>query len=58
MPQALFKSAMRLAGEEIQAIEELAETCQTSLTATTIRYTQCVPDPTAIILSTGPYYSS
>jgi hypothetical protein len=34
-------------------VESLAETCQTSLPATAIRYTECTHEPVAIIVSTG-----
>ncbi len=53
MPRSLFTDAMRRAGDGLAAIERLAELCQTSLTATAIRYTQCTRDPMAIVLSTG-----
>ncbi len=53
MPRSLFTDAMRRAGEGLAAIENLADLCQTSLTATAIRYTQCTRDSMAIVLSTG-----
>ncbi len=54
MPRPLFTDAMRRAGDGLAAIETLKDICQTSLTATAIRYTQCSPrDPMAIVLSTG-----
>lgn len=53
MPRTLFASAMRTAGDGLPAIEQLAEQCRTSLTATAIRYTRCTRDPVAIVLSTG-----
>ena len=53
MPRVLFTKAMRTAGEGLPAIETLAEQCRTSLTATSIRYTECTSDPVAVILSTG-----
>ena len=53
MPQKLFIPAMRRAGEGLAAIEYLASLCQTSLTATAIRFTQCSRDPVAIVVSTG-----
>ena len=53
MPQELFKNEMWSAGEGLNAIENLAETCRTSLTATAIRYTQCAQYPMAIIVSVG-----
>ena len=53
MPGSLFTDAMRRVGDGLAAIENLAGLCQTSLTATAIRYTQCTRDPMAMVLSTG-----
>jgi IrrE N-terminal-like domain len=53
MPGQLFRSAMRRAGEGLGAIVHLAGLCQTSLTATAIRFTECTSDPVAIVVSTG-----
>ncbi len=53
MPRSLFTDAMRRAGDGLAAIERLADLCQTSLTATAIRYTQCTRDPIAMVLSAG-----
>lgn len=53
MPRTLFTEAMRTAGDGLQAIEGLAGTCRTSLTATAIRYAQFSHDPMAIIVSTA-----
>ena len=53
MPRQMFSTALRRAGEGIVAIEHLAGICNTSLTATAIRYTQCTSDPVAIVVSTG-----
>jgi hypothetical protein len=53
MPRQMFSAALRRAGEGIVAIEHLAGICNTSLTATAIRYTQCTSDPVAIVVSTG-----
>jgi hypothetical protein len=53
MPRLLFMDAMRTAGDGLKAIEKLAGLCQTSLTATGIRYAQCSRDPMAVVLSTG-----
>ena len=53
MPRALFTSAMRTVGDGLPAIQRLAKQCQTSLTATAIRYARCTCDPVAIVLSTG-----
>ena len=53
MPRQMFSAALRRAGDGMVAIERLAGICKTSLTATAIRYTQCVSDPVAIVVSTG-----
>lgn len=53
MPKALFKTAMRKAGEGVAAIVKLADICDTSLPATAIRYTQLTGDPMAIVVSTA-----
>lgn len=53
MPRALFTSAMREAGDGLTAIQKLAKQCNTSLTATAIRYARCTREPVAIVVSTG-----
>ena len=53
MPRVLFKRAMIVAGDGLAAIERLAEKCNTSLTATAIRYARCTRTPVAVIVSTG-----
>lgn len=53
MPRHLFAPAVAQAGQGFAAIETLAQLCKTSLHATAIRYTQCSPDPVAIVVSTG-----
>lgn len=53
MPKALFKAAMKKAGEGAAGIVKLAAVCDTSLPATAIRYTQLTTDPMAIVVSTG-----
>lgn len=53
MPGDLFSAALRHAGEGLAAIEHLASLCQTSLTATAIRFTQCSCDPVAVVVSTA-----
>lgn len=53
MPQKLFTTALRSAGNGFAAVEQLGSLCKTSLTATAIRFTQCVCDPVAIVVSTG-----
>jgi len=53
MPEALFLSALRRAGEGLEAVERLAGVCETSLPATGIRYVECTREPVAVIVSTG-----
>ena len=53
MPDGLFRAAMRRVGDGFEAIEELAEKCVTSLTATAIRFAQSVEEPAAVVVSTG-----
>lgn len=52
MPKHLFKDAMPAVGDGLSAIEHLADRCQTSLTATSIRFAQLSDAPMAIVLST------
>ena len=53
MPKLLFVPAMRTAGKGFAAINHLKTLCQTSLTATAIRYAAFAEDPVAIIMSAG-----
>ena len=53
MPDGPFRAAMRRVGDGLEAIEELAGVCGTSLTATAIRFAQTVGEPAAVIVSTG-----
>jgi len=53
MPRHLFAPAIARVGQGFAAVESLANLCKTSLHATAIRYAQCSPDPTAIIVSMG-----
>jgi len=53
MPKGLFKAAIAQAGEGLEAIESLSETCVTSLTATSIRYASLTDDPVAVVCSAG-----
>lgn len=55
MPRHLFVPAMRTAGEGFSAIEQLAQTCETSLTSTAIRYATCADEPVAVVVSQGRY---
>jgi len=53
MPRQMFSAALRRTGDGLAAIEHLAGICKTSLTATAIRYAQCIRDPVAIVVSSG-----
>jgi len=53
MPRDLFKAAMNKAGVGLEAIEKLTGQCNTSLTATAIRYAKYTQDAVAVIMSTG-----
>lgn len=53
MPKILFSTALSQAGQGLAAIESLADTCKTSLTATGIRYALLTDDPVAVICSAG-----
>lgn len=55
MPEHLFLIAMRRVGDGLEAIQDLAEKCITSLTATAIRFVQAVEEPAAVVVSTGPH---
>ena len=53
MPKALFRAASAKAGEGLDAITYLAETCGTSLTATSIRCAKLSDSPLAVVCSSG-----
>lgn len=53
MPEALFKKAVRGAGEGFGAIESLAALCVTSITATAIRVAEFSEDPVAVVVGSG-----
>jgi len=53
MPAFLFQPEMEKVGEGLDAIEKLANKCNTSLTATAIRYVQLADIPVAAIQSIG-----
>ncbi|MXX05286.1 MAG: ImmA/IrrE family metallo-endopeptidase [Acidimicrobiia bacterium] len=53
MPTFLFAKAMQSAGNGLTSIDSLADLCQTSRTATSMRYAQITQDPVAIVLSIG-----
>ena len=51
MPNPLFSQAMWKAGEGLEAVETLAGLCRTSLTATAIRFIDCIHAPVAMVMS-------
>ena len=51
MPKRLFTDALRKTGSGIEGLERLRSLCGTSMLATAIRYSQCSPDPVAVIVS-------
>ena len=53
MPERLFKAASARMAPGLNAIESLAESCGTSLTATGIRYAQLSDDPVTVVCSKG-----
>ena len=52
MPDGPFRSALRRCGDGLSAIEELADKCLTSITATAIRYARKASVPAAVVVST------
>ena len=52
MPIQLFAGAMRRCSDGLEGIEQLAALCETSLTATAIRYAQRATVPAAVVMST------
>ena len=53
MPAYLFDAEINKSQSGLKAVETLARACETSLTATAIRYAQRSPDPVAIVISEG-----
>lgn len=53
MPSRLFSRAMGKREPGLAAIESLAQHCQTSLTATAIRYAELTRDAVGVVVSTG-----
>lgn len=53
MPRSLFSEAMGRFEDGLAGIEDLSTCCDTSLTATAIRYAQCAEIFTAVVISTG-----
>lgn len=54
MPEALFKKALDKTEIGLPAVESMATSCRSSLTATAIRYAELTDQAVAAILSTGP----
>ena len=53
MPSHLFRRELNQEDQGLAAIEALADLCQTSLTATAIRYAKLTEDVVAVVVSTG-----
>lgn len=53
MPDPLFSRELRRLGDGLDAVEEMARLCRTSLTATAIRYAEKASVPAAVVVSTG-----
>jgi Zn-dependent peptidase ImmA (M78 family) len=53
MPRKLVAPVIRKLNPGLQAIEKVAQDCETSLTATAIRYAQLSEEPVAVVMSTG-----
>ena len=54
MPERPFRKEMNRHEPGFTCIEALRKACETSLTATAIRYANLTPDGVAVLLSTGP----
>lgn len=54
MPEPLFKKVLAKRSPGFAAVEAAADACQTSLTATAIRYSELSSHAVAAIISTGP----
>lgn len=54
MPEGMFRRAVGRYKAGLAAVEALADLCNTSLTATAIRYAELTDDAVAIAVSTGP----
>lgn len=53
MPEKLCRREISRLGEGLAAIKRLGELCETSLTATALRYTELAREAVAIVVSTG-----
>lgn len=51
MPRLLFRAELARSGDGLAAVLKMAARCETSLTATAIRYAQCAEEPVAVIVS-------
>jgi hypothetical protein len=53
MPKKRLLAALSKGVTGLSAVDQLATVCQTSLTATAIRYAKCAKDPVAVVVTTG-----
>jgi hypothetical protein len=51
MPRPLFREAVAIVGDGLNAIKAMADLCEMSLTSTAIRYTRLVDEPVAVVVS-------
>lgn len=54
MPSQLVRPLLRRQDPGLAVVQMVAETCQTSLTASAIRYAELTRDAVAVVISTGP----
>jgi Zn-dependent peptidase ImmA (M78 family) len=55
MPSSLFKAGLHKLNDGLEAIEAMAETCITSITATGIRYSELTRAAAAVIITRGDH---
>lgn len=55
MPSTLFQAELRKVNDGLDAVERLASTCMTSLTATALRYAELTRAAAAVIITTGQH---
>lgn len=53
MPRHLFQAALARVGDGLDAVLAGAAACETSLTATAIRFAQCTDEAAAVVVSSG-----
>ncbi len=53
MPDPMFSRALVPMGDGLEAIESMADLCQTSMTATAIRYAEMTSVPVVVVMSAG-----